>query len=62
MARRTVKRTGSPMGHTAQISTVMRVLAEIVASDVSLLATFNQAIEGVIRNNQKARQTPRHWL
>jgi hypothetical protein len=32
------------------------MLAEIIASDVSLLATFNQPIEGVIQNNQKARQ------
>jgi hypothetical protein len=34
----------------------MRVLAEIIASDVSLL--FNKAIDGVIQNNQKARQNP----
>jgi hypothetical protein len=33
-------------------------LAEIISSDVALLVTFNQAIEGVIRNNQKARQNP----
>jgi len=26
---------------------------------VSLLVTFNQAIEGVIKNNQKARQNPK---
>ena len=37
----------------------MRVLAEIIASDVSLLVTFNQAIDGVIQNNQKARQNPK---
>src|SRR5580765_1299991 len=43
----------------AQISTAMRVLAEIIASDVSLLVTFNQAIDGVIQNNQKARQNPK---
>ena len=43
-------------GGDAQISTAMRVLAEIIASDVSLLVTFNQAIDGVIQNNQKARQ------
>ena len=41
-------------GGEAQISTAMRVLAEIIASDVSLLVTFNQAIDGVIQNNQKA--------
>jgi hypothetical protein len=37
----------------------MRVLAEIIASDVSLLITFNQAIDGFIQNNQKARQNPK---
>jgi hypothetical protein len=46
-------------GGEAQISTAMRVLAEIIASDVSLLVTFNQAIETVIQNNQKARQNPK---
>ena len=46
-------------GVDAQISTAMRVLAEIIASDVSLLVTFNQAIDGVIQNNQKARQNPK---
>ena len=42
-------------GGAAQISTAMRVLEEIIASDVSLLVTFNHAIEGVIQNNPKAR-------
>src|SRR6476660_7687865 len=37
----------------------MRVLAEIIASDVSLLVTFNQAIDGVIQNNRKARANPK---
>src|ERR1700754_239175 len=46
-------------GGEAQISTATRVLAEIIASDVSLLITFNQAIDGVIQNNQKARQNPK---
>ena len=46
-------------GGEAQISTAMRVLAEIIASDVSLLVTFNQAIEDVIKNNQKARYNPK---
>ena len=46
-------------GGEAQISTATRVLAEIIASDVSLLVTFNQAIDGVIQNNQKARQNPK---
>ena len=46
-------------GGEAQISTAMRVLAEIIASDVSLLVTFNQAIDGVIQNNPKARANPK---
>jgi hypothetical protein len=35
------------------------VLAEIIASDVSLLVTFNHAIDGVIQNNPKARANPK---
>ena len=46
-------------GGAAQISTAMRVLAEIISSDVSLLVTFNHAIEGVIQNNPKARANPK---
>ena len=42
-------------GGATQISTATRVLAEIIASDVSLLVAFNQAIDGVIQNNPKAR-------
>jgi hypothetical protein len=46
-------------GGAAQISTAMRVLAEIIASDVSLLVTFNHAIDTVIQNNPKARANPK---
>ena len=46
-------------GGAAQISTVMHVLAEIIASDVSLLVTFNYAIDGVLQNNPKARANPK---
>ena len=46
-------------GGAAQISTAMRVLAEIIASDVSLLVTFNHAIDGVVQKNPKARANPR---
>ena len=42
-------------GGAAQISTAMRVLAEIIAIDVSLLVTFNHAIESVIQNNPGRR-------
>jgi len=37
----------------------MRVLAEIIASDVSLFVTFNNAIDGVIQNNPKAQANPK---
>jgi hypothetical protein len=46
-------------GGEAQISTATRILAEIISSDVALLVTFNQAIENVIKNNEKARQNPK---
>ena len=46
-------------GGESQISTSMRVLAEIIAADVSLLLSFNRAIEAVIKNNQKARENPK---
>ena len=48
-------------GSETQISTAMHVLAEIIASDVSLLVTFNQAIEGVIKNIQKPEPIPKRW-
>lgn len=34
-------------------------MAEIISSDVALLVTFNQAIDGVIQNNPKARANPK---
>jgi hypothetical protein len=37
-------------GGARQISTATRVLAEIIASDVSLLMTFNHGIDAVIQN------------
>jgi len=46
-------------GVAAHISTAMRVLAEIIASDVSLLVAFNHAIDAVIQNNPKARANPK---
>jgi len=49
-------------GGAAQISTVMRVLAEIVASNVSLLVTFNHATDAVIQNNPKQEQMQKRWL
>ena len=47
-------------GGEAQISTAMRVLAEIIASDVSLLVTFNQAIDAASRTIQRLEPIPRH--
>jgi hypothetical protein len=46
-------------GGERQIGTAERILAEIISSDVALLVTFNQAIDGVLKNNQKARQNPK---
>jgi hypothetical protein len=46
-------------GGERQIGTAKRIIAEIISSDVALLVTFNQAIESVIKNNQKARQNPK---
>jgi hypothetical protein len=37
----------------------MCVPTEIIASDVSLLVTFNHAIDGVLQNNPKARANPK---
>jgi len=52
-------------GGEGHISTAMRVLAEIIASDVSLLVTFNHAIDSLIQNNPKARANPKalhNWM
>ena len=46
-------------GGDEQISTATRILAEVIASDASLLMAFNGAIDRVIQNNQKVRQNPR---
>jgi hypothetical protein len=45
-------------GGEQQTGTAERILAEIISSDVALLVTFNQAIDGVLKNNQKARSVP----
>ena len=37
----------------------MRVLAEIILSNVSLLVTFNKAIDSVIHDNPKVRANPK---
>ena len=42
-----------------QLSRAMRVLAEVIGSHVSLLVTFNHAIDGVIQDNPKARANPK---
>ncbi len=49
----------SDKGREQQIGTAEWILAEIISSDVALLITFNQAIDGVLKNNQKARQNPK---
>ena len=46
-------------GGAAQISRGMPVLAEIIASHVSLLVTFNHAIDGCDQNNPWARGNPK---
>jgi hypothetical protein len=46
-------------GGEAQISTAMKILADIIASDAVWLIAFNRAIDGVIERNPKARDNPR---
>jgi hypothetical protein len=41
-----------------QTGTAERILTEIISSDVALVVTFNQAIDGVLKNNQKAQSVP----
>ena len=48
-------------GGAAQISTAMLVLAEIIASNVSLLVTFNNVTDTSTQNIRKLEQIPRHW-
>ena len=46
-------------GGEARISTAMRVLAEVIASDAAWLVAVNRAIDGVMDSNQKARNNPK---
>lgn len=46
-------------GGEAQISTAMRILGEVIASDAAWLMAINRAIDGVINANQKARSNPK---
>jgi len=45
----------SDKGGENQIGAVERIRAEIISSDVALLVSFNQAIDGMFKNNQKPR-------
>src|ERR687889_685844 len=46
-------------GGEGQISTAMRVLGEVIASDAAWLVAINRAIDGVMESNQKARGNPK---
>ena len=46
-------------GGEAHISTAMRVLAEVIASDAAWLVAVNKAIDGVMGSNQKALSNPK---
>jgi hypothetical protein len=45
-------------GGEQQIGTAERILAEIISGDVALLVVFNQAIDGVLKNNSKGQISP----
>jgi 50S ribosomal subunit-associated GTPase HflX len=46
-------------GGEKQISTAMRILAEVIASDAAWLVAFNKATDDVMEKNQKARRNPK---
>src|SRR5688572_1866298 len=46
-------------GGEPNISTAMRVLAEVIASDAAWLVAVNRAIDGVMASNEKARANPK---
>src|SRR5262245_11496687 len=46
-----------PSLRAGQISTAIRILAEVIASDASWFAVFNGAIDYVIQNNKKCDKT-----
>src|SRR5918992_5567615 len=46
-------------GGAAGISTAIRVLAEVIASDAAWLVAVSRAIDGVMESNQKARNNPK---
>jgi hypothetical protein len=46
-------------GGEQRIGTAERILAEVISSDVALLVTINKAIDGVLKNNVKARSNPK---
>jgi hypothetical protein len=46
-------------GGETQISTAMRVLGEVIATDAAWLVAINRAIDGVMNSNEKARSNPK---